>query len=50
MPITYRLRLGKCFDAPQNVQQLMAELEDYFAYELVQGSAFKLVGSLTDAQ
>jgi 1-acyl-sn-glycerol-3-phosphate acyltransferase len=49
MPITYRLRLGKCFDAPQNVQQLMAELEDYFAYELVQGSAFKLVGSLTDA-
>ncbi|MEQ1668799.1 MAG: lysophospholipid acyltransferase family protein [Sulfuriferula sp.] len=46
MPITYRLRLGRCFDAPQNTQQFMAELENYFANELVQGSAFHPAGTL----
>ncbi|MFA5170654.1 MAG: lysophospholipid acyltransferase family protein [Sulfuriferula sp.] len=46
MPIAYRLRLGRCFDAPQNTQQFMAELEAYFANELVQGSAFYPTGTL----
>lgn len=47
MPITYRVRLGRRFDAPQNTQQFMAELQDYFANELVQGSAFYPTGTLT---
>jgi 1-acyl-sn-glycerol-3-phosphate acyltransferase len=46
MPITYRLRLGRCFDAPQDTQAFMTELEDYFANELVQGSAFLPMGAL----
>jgi 1-acyl-sn-glycerol-3-phosphate acyltransferase len=46
MPITYRLRLGRCFEAPQNTQAFMTELEDYFANELVQGSAFYPMGTL----
>ena len=49
MPIAYRVRLGKCFDAPQNTQQFMAELEAYFAHELVQGSAFYPIGTMTSA-
>ena len=40
MPIHYRLRLGRRFDPPQHIQHFMAELEHYFAHELVQGSAF----------
>ncbi|HTD90419.1 MAG TPA: lysophospholipid acyltransferase family protein [Burkholderiales bacterium] len=40
MPIHYRVRLGRRFDPPQNTQQFMAELEHYFAHELVRGSAF----------
>lgn len=40
MPIHYRVRLGRRFEPPQDVQQFMAELEHYFAHELVQGSAF----------
>jgi len=40
LPIHYRVRLGRRFDPPQNTQQFMTELEDYFAHELVQGSAF----------
>jgi 1-acyl-sn-glycerol-3-phosphate acyltransferase len=40
MPIHYRLRLGRRFDPPQHTQRFMAELEHYFAHELVQGSAF----------
>lgn len=50
MPITYRLRLGKCFDAPQNSQQFMAELEAYFANELIHGSAFHPSGTLDAAK
>ena len=30
LPITYRLRLGRRFDAPQDVQSFVAELEAYF--------------------
>lgn len=40
MPIHYRVRLGRRFDPPQHTQHFMAELEHYFAHELVQGSAF----------
>jgi len=46
MPIHYRVRLGRRFDAPQHTQHFMAELEHYFAHELVQGSAFYPTGSL----
>ncbi|MDR3390814.1 MAG: lysophospholipid acyltransferase family protein [Sulfuriferula sp.] len=46
MPITYRVRLGRRFDPPQNSQQLMTELQDYFANELVQGSAFYPPGAI----
>ncbi|BAN36553.1 phospholipid/glycerol acyltransferase [Sulfuricella denitrificans skB26] len=46
MPIHYRLRLGKRFDPPQHTQRFMAELQDYFAHELVQGSAFYPTHSL----
>ncbi len=40
LPIHYRLRLGRRFEPPQHSQRFMAELEHYFAHELVQGSAF----------
>ncbi len=40
MPIHYRVRLGRRFDPPQNIRRFMAELEDYFAHELVPDSAF----------
>ena len=40
LPIHYRVRLGRRFDPPQNTQRFMADLEHYFAHELVQGSAF----------
>ena len=46
MPIHYRLRLGRRFEASQNTQRFMAELEHYFAQELVQGSAFYPSNSL----
>jgi 1-acyl-sn-glycerol-3-phosphate acyltransferase len=46
MPIHYRVRLGRRFEPPQHTQRFMAELEHYFAHELVQGSAFYPTGSL----
>jgi len=46
MPIHYRLRLGRRFDPPQHTQRFMAELEHYFAHELVHGSAFYPANSL----
>jgi 1-acyl-sn-glycerol-3-phosphate acyltransferase len=46
MPMHYRIRLGKRFDPPRQTQQFMAELEHYFAHELVQGSAFYPTHSL----
>ena len=46
MPIAYRIRLGKRFDPPTNTQAFMTELHDYFANELVKGSAFHPTGSL----
>jgi len=46
MPIHYRVRLGRRFDPPQHTRRFMAELEHYFAHELVQGSAFYPASSL----
>ncbi len=46
MPIHYRVRLGRRFEPPQHSQRFMAELEHYFAHELVQGSAFYPTSSL----
>lgn len=46
MPITYRVRLGRRFDAPHNTQQFMTELQAYFENELVQDSAFYSPGTL----
>ena len=46
MPIHYRVRLGRRFDPPQHTQHFMAELEHYFAHELVQGSASSPATSL----
>ena len=40
MPIHYRVRLGRRFDPPKHTHDFMAELEHYFAHELVHGSAF----------
>ncbi len=40
MPIHYGARLGRRFDPPQHTQRFKAELEHYFAHELVKGSAF----------
>jgi 1-acyl-sn-glycerol-3-phosphate acyltransferase len=36
MPIHYRVSLGRRFEPPQHVRQFMAELEHYFAQELVE--------------
>ncbi len=47
MPIHYRVSLGRRFDPPQHTQHFNAELERYFAHELVKGSAFYPAGSLT---
>jgi 1-acyl-sn-glycerol-3-phosphate acyltransferase len=33
-PVTYRIRLGRRFDAPSDVRELMAELDRYFRAEL----------------
>ena len=46
MPIHYRVRLGRRFYPPQHTQRFMAELEHYFAHELVQESAFYPTNSL----
>lgn len=40
LPIHYRIRLGRRFDPPQDARRFTAELEHYFAHELLQGSAF----------
>jgi len=40
MPIHYRARLGRRFEPPLQTKRFMAELEHYFAHELIQGSAF----------
>jgi hypothetical protein len=37
LPVTYRVRLGKRFDPPQDVEAFMLELERHYRNEL-QGS------------
>jgi 1-acyl-sn-glycerol-3-phosphate acyltransferase len=46
MPIHYRMRLGRRFDPPQDARRFAVELEQYFAHELIQGSAFYPTNSL----
>lgn len=46
MPIHYRMRLGRRFDPPQDARCFAVELEQYFAHELIQGSAFYPTNSL----
>lgn len=46
MPMHFRVRLGRRFDPPANTHEFMATLQQYFAHELVQGSAFYPVHSL----
>lgn len=46
MPIHYRMRLGRRFDPPQDARRFTVELEQYFAHELIQGSAFYPTNSL----
>jgi len=46
MPIHYRVRLGRRFDPPQHTQRFKAELERYFAHELVKSPAFYPANSL----
>jgi len=46
MPIHYRIRLGRRFDPPQHTKRFMAELEQYFRDELVNGSAFYPTNSM----
>ncbi|MEO8135690.1 MAG: lysophospholipid acyltransferase family protein [Betaproteobacteria bacterium] len=38
MPITFRVRLGKRYDPPQDVRAFTGELEQYFAGELAAGA------------
>lgn len=38
MPVTYRVRLGRRFDPPRDVQGFTRELEAYFAAELARGT------------
>jgi 1-acyl-sn-glycerol-3-phosphate acyltransferase len=47
LPITYRVRLGRRFDPPQDVPQFMLELENYFRCELADApqSAWLAAGS-----
>jgi 1-acyl-sn-glycerol-3-phosphate acyltransferase len=48
LPIHYKVTLGKRFDPPENTQQFMIELEQYFRHELVKNSAFYLKGGLSN--
>ncbi len=48
MPIHYRVRLGRRFDPPRDSRKFMAELEQYFAHELVRESAFYPPGGMPD--
>ena len=47
MPITYRIRLGRRFDAPAHTAHFVSELEQYFQSELTRaaGSAFPAPGA-----
>lgn len=40
LPIHYRLRLGRRFDAPDSKQDFMTKLDNYFTHELAHGAPF----------
>jgi 1-acyl-sn-glycerol-3-phosphate acyltransferase len=44
LPITYRVRLGRRFDPPADVDAFMLELERYFRSELQSGAAAQWIG------
>jgi 1-acyl-sn-glycerol-3-phosphate acyltransferase len=48
LPIHYRVTLGRRFDPPENTQQFMADLEDYFRHVLVKDSAFYQQGAFAE--
>jgi 1-acyl-sn-glycerol-3-phosphate acyltransferase len=50
LPIHYKVTLGRRFDPPENTQQFMTELEQYFRQELVKGSAFYPQGALAKTE
>lgn len=47
MPITYRVRLGRRFDPPQDAATLVAELQRHFAVELADAPQNSWLGSQT---
>jgi 1-acyl-sn-glycerol-3-phosphate acyltransferase len=48
MPIHYRVRLGRRFDPPQNTHEFIAELEEYFAQELIPKAVLTSGATVTD--
>lgn len=45
MPLSYKIRLGRRFDPPQNSHTFMMELEQYFVHELSQSMTLPLLTS-----
>jgi len=50
MPIHYRVRLGRRFEPPNNIQEFMKELQQYFARELAAGESEHSASSLDHSQ
>jgi len=49
LPISYKIRLGKRFDPPDNVRRFTAELEQYFIDELNQSQAIVAISHKPDS-
>jgi 1-acyl-sn-glycerol-3-phosphate acyltransferase len=49
MPVTYRIRLGKRFEAPRQTARFVSELEQYFHAELSEASGRARSGSQPSA-
>ncbi len=47
LPITFRVRLGRRFDPPQDVEAFMSELERYYRSELAGGETAAWIGQST---
>jgi 1-acyl-sn-glycerol-3-phosphate acyltransferase len=45
LPVTYRVRLGKRFDPPQDLARFMRELEQYYGNELQGGTTTQWLGT-----
>ena len=46
LPVRYRIRLGRRFDAPTDVRSFTLELEQYFRAELAESAQNRWIGSL----